>query len=717
MSELKKNFTYWFIFLPLWFYALIGPMVHSGYIGDDAYNSQIYGDALRQGITVWQRYFNEVSGWLIGAGRFYPIGWLNYIWFSYIDSMIVTKLVNFLLIYSGTVILAIVFIKLKKPDLFIKLFSLSLPVVMQFTMWMDPVLGWSFFMPGLFLYFVLSLLFLVLYLENGKTRFIFLSSIFYFLSLFTYEIAYPLWVIHALIIYSVEKDFKKVLVKGAPIILLGLFSIALYFFLQWYFIFKNYNVDHALGTYPGSSIHLDSIGKFLHAFAKQSLGGFPLLNSLKSLYIYGLEIFWSVSIFSWIFFVIGISYLYKKIFSKYINLQKKIKHNNSLNEPNFYEACIGLILIFFPAVIVALSGHQQVIIDETIGNTYLPEYIQFFGVAIIISSFLYYLFTWDLRNKFIYYFKYILLLFCTIASMLTMASNAHIVNLSDQIFKYPRKLLENSLQAGILDEVNIDDVIIRRYKFPHDNASNYSKITKKNLNICRLDESLYECLKSLFPNKFAGNKTHLSLSADTDTRSIYYLDYTENIQKTKNGGVFIDRISSLTFNDNLKLANMMSASKYVSIYSEFNKEKNVSKLISPHYYSKKNNFSEGITSAINNDKNCNLFWNREDHQDYKSSFWWSSEKSALSIFCHEENQDYDINLQLINTYDSKININIKYPNESHEYLLDKRLDIKHKFKSKKGLSSIELLYDIDDIANENQSTIILWRLKEVSLTK
>ena len=73
-SLLLKNPVYWFIFLPLWFYLLIGPMVHSGYTGDDAYNSQIYGDVLRQGITVWQRYYNEVSGWLTGAGRFYPFG-------------------------------------------------------------------------------------------------------------------------------------------------------------------------------------------------------------------------------------------------------------------------------------------------------------------------------------------------------------------------------------------------------------------------------------------------------------------------------------------------------------------------------------------------------------------------------------------------------------------------------------------------------------------
>ena len=717
MNKLIKNPIYWFIFLPLWFYIIIGPMLYSGYIGDDAYNSQIYGDIFLQEITIWERFYNEVSGWLVGAGRFYPLGWLNYVWFYYIDNIFVTKLINFLLIYLGTIVLAIIFFKLKKEDLFIKLFTLSLPVIMQFTMWMDPVLGWSFFMPGLFLYLVLSLLFLLFYIDSGKTHFIFLSCLFYLFSLITYEIAYPLWIIHVLIIYSVERDFKKVLIKGAPIILLGLFAIVSYFFFQWYFIFKTYNVDHTLGTYPGSSIHLESISKVFQAFAKQSLGGFPFLNSLKSLYIYGLDIFWSISIFSWSLFIIGICYFYKKIFSKYINLHKKIKHNNSLNKPNLYDVCFGLLLIFLPAAVVALSGHQQVIIDETIGNTYLPEYIQFFGVAILVSYLLYYLFTWDLSSKFIYYFKCILLLFCTIAAALTMASNTYIVKLSDPIFKYPRNLLENSLRAGILDEVNKDDVIIRSYKFPHDNAINYAKITKKNLNICRLDDSLYECLKSFFPDKFADFNPYLLLSEGIGSRSIYYLDYTGNVQKSKNGGVFVDKISSLNFNSNLKLVNMMSASKYVSIYNESNKEKSISELISPHYYLSENNFSEGVTSAINNDKYCNLFWALKDNQDQKSTFWWSSGKSTLSIFCHEENQDYDINLQLINTYGSKININIKYPNESHEYLLDKRLDIKHKFKSKKGLSRIELLYDIDDIANENQSTIILWRLKEVSLTK
>ena len=101
MNKLIKNPIYWFIFLPLWFYIIIGPMLYSGYIGDDAYNSQIYGDIFLQEITIWERFYNEVSGWLVGAGRFYPLGWLNYVWFYYIDNIFVTKLINFLLIYWG----------------------------------------------------------------------------------------------------------------------------------------------------------------------------------------------------------------------------------------------------------------------------------------------------------------------------------------------------------------------------------------------------------------------------------------------------------------------------------------------------------------------------------------------------------------------------------------------------------------------------------------
>jgi len=566
-SFLLKNKFYWFIFLPFWFYAMIGSMLHSGYMGDDIYNSQIKGDLLLQGITIWERYLNEVSGWLQGAGRFYPVSWLVYFWHYFVDSLILTKLTNFFLIYLGALIVALTLYKLKKQELFVLLVSLSLPVIMQFTIFMDPITAFTFLMPVLFLFLILSILFLVLYLEEGKSRNISLSFIFYLFSILTYEVAYLFWIIHVLIIYSYKKNFMKTLIKGAPLIILGLTSITSYFILQWYFIEKNYDLS-LNSTYPIFSLHLDSLGVVMHAFLKQSFGIIPLLNASKSLYHYGIEIFLNIPAYNWLIFFICIGYVFKSVIRKYLDFGVIITKGSSNKNPNLYDVSFGVLLIFLSAIPVALSGHQQKLIERTIGNTYLTEYIQYYGVAIILSCILYYLITLKSTNKSVYFIKYLVILFFTISAALTMASNINTINNSNSIYKYPRNLLENSLRLGLLNEVGKDDIIIRKYRYGHDNVRNYLKITNKNLNICRIDKSLYSCLSNFFPNISIKDKVDFSKSKDLIQRDIYYIDYFGKVESQKKGGVFIVKISTLHFNDEIELIKMESNSKNVKIYNQ-----------------------------------------------------------------------------------------------------------------------------------------------------
>ena len=179
----------------------------------------------------------------------------------------------------------------------------------------------------------------------------------------------------------------------------------------------------------------------------------PFLNSSKSLIHNGVDIFIKVPLHAYLIFFICIGYIYKLFFITHLHINKKLNSRVYLNNPSFYNVSLGMFFIFLSAAPVALSGHQQKIIERTLGNTYLTEYIQYFGVAIIVASILYYIITLDESRKFIHILKRVLFLFFVFAAALTMGSNNNIVNLSNSLSKNPRNVLENSIKMGILEEI------------------------------------------------------------------------------------------------------------------------------------------------------------------------------------------------------------------------------------------------------------------------
>ena len=156
----------------------------------------------------------------------------------------------------------------------------------------------------------------------------------------------------------------------------------------------------------------------------------------------------------------------------------------------------------------------------------------------------------------------------------------------------PRNVLENSIKMGILEEIEKDDVIIRKYRYPHDNQTNYSKLTKTNLNICRLDKALYQCLSNYFSKISLEHNVNLSNSKELSKRNIFYLDYKGNIQKKNSGSIFIDRILELNFNNDKELINMVPYSTKITIYNETLKQKNSFEHKKLYYYSLKDDFNK-----------------------------------------------------------------------------------------------------------------------------
>ena len=64
------------IFLFIWTLWVIFPMLDSGFIGDDAYNSMILGFLIKTGTPLWEHTFIEINSWAESAGRIWPFQWI-----------------------------------------------------------------------------------------------------------------------------------------------------------------------------------------------------------------------------------------------------------------------------------------------------------------------------------------------------------------------------------------------------------------------------------------------------------------------------------------------------------------------------------------------------------------------------------------------------------------------------------------------------------------
>ncbi|HIC76527.1 MAG TPA: hypothetical protein EYO89_01505, partial [Candidatus Dadabacteria bacterium] len=72
----SKYFRVFFdLLLLIWVVWVLFPLLDTGLMSDDAYNSQIAGTIITYGVTLWERLWSEIVGWAVGAGRIYP---LNY---------------------------------------------------------------------------------------------------------------------------------------------------------------------------------------------------------------------------------------------------------------------------------------------------------------------------------------------------------------------------------------------------------------------------------------------------------------------------------------------------------------------------------------------------------------------------------------------------------------------------------------------------------------
>ncbi len=335
------------------------PLLMSGYISDDAYNSLIVGSMLEKNQT-FVRYVLDLNwGWLNGSGRLYPIEHFSQTFlFYFINNLFLFKIIKLIIILLSIHFFRLNIIIFSKSKFLGNLCILILVIFFQFRQWHDPILGFAVLLPLICFFLFSSLYYFQIFLENDKKKYLFLSLVLYLFLLLTYEISYPLIILYIAITFFKSNLFKDIIFKPKYhyVILLLIISITIYFRLN-------------LGGRPYPSLDQNfTLVKFFKTFGIQIFSGlsFSYFPNLKINFLENLQIIDLYAIF----------YFLNNLNQQKINFKKILQFS-----------ILGIFIILTQSFMVAISGHKNDIINMGLGFGYLPVLLEYFGFSLIYLSF------------------------------------------------------------------------------------------------------------------------------------------------------------------------------------------------------------------------------------------------------------------------------------------------------------------------------------------
>lgn len=492
-----------FLLIPILIF--LSPLILSGFYADDMYNSLITGSLMYTDMSLWERIIAESKGWIFGSGRLFIFNWI-YIYSSYfyIHNVLLIKLICFFIV-SINCFLFLKIIQYFSKEIkinfhFYLTIILSYLLSVQFSKEYDPILAFTFLIPMVTFLNFLSV-FLLLKFKNNFICYL-ISLILFSTSLVTYELAFVFVPIVIFIIIMSHGKNKNSFLLALPFFLVSFALFGLTIYLKIFVIQSDIHPD---GTYPNANFNLNF--NMVISLLIQSISSFPFIQHFKYFGLILLSLF---------------------VFSYY-----KILHYDR-EIINSYRSflIVGLLLIFLPAAIVSMSGHQDYLISRGIGGSYLSSYIQSFGVAIIMAP---------LLRKFIVFRLGFLLIILLV--LINFGFNIKVIKSLNSSFKYPRQILVNASEAGIFDNFTDGTYIFRYMRQPSDYFWHYAQLSRKKIKTCELANINQKEIDATFNYIDCLSDMDARLSIDSNGNKIFDLKnvdaYVSNYILDKNGyGIF-----------------------------------------------------------------------------------------------------------------------------------------------------------------------------------
>lgn len=438
-------------------FYILSVLLKTGYISDDAYNSQISGTLIQNQMSLFDRTWNEIFGWMRGAGRFYPLSFgYTYPFFYYVKSLLAYKLVAVSVVIASVAFFALFLNVMSGSWVPGVLATLIAPALFQFRAWHDPLLGFAFLLPLVMLDMSVAFWAFAKSLTSPKRRWIWIAAIAYTCALMTYEISYLLCVCFAAIAWEQKRSVREALRASALFLGMGAFMVLLAFAL------KSKLNPYFNNAYLGVSIrwYFPHVYKtfFIQTYATLPLSWFLRAHDRLTGFLSPIELTFFLP------FAGALTYLLRQFRTR-------------LSARFFFG--FGLALLAIPAVPLAVSsGYQDQLIGLGWGIGYLPVYLQYFGLLVVLLG----LYqsgarALDARPRAAWGLAGVVALLITTIAVLHVGENRVVALGANRGFTFPRQVLHDSFKRGFLDSVPEGAIILRNARYPADHTWAYTTYT------------------------------------------------------------------------------------------------------------------------------------------------------------------------------------------------------------------------------------------------
>lgn len=558
---ISNNKTFLYLSILAIFLALIvlSPVVNSGFVGDDADNSLAGCHMSLRNQSVFEFTYPIYMSWVRNEGRIYPLSWYGYGVFSIFGRHVQLYKASLLLFVVINMMTFSYFIKVITRSTYMALLSLSLPALFfQIRLNNDPILSYCWMQQLLFLYVISSLIFLYFYLQNKKTYMLLLSLFAYGLSLLTYEITYPFFLLHFILIhyFSEERTFIGSIKIGLPFFLLSGACVLASILVRLHF-----HVPLSGGGRPYTPNY--DIVAFFVALAKQTSAAFPLSYLLFHPHgMFGSIFAYFKDHFSIHAVIIAAGYFV--LFMKVLNLGAKASSgpHEGLNRKSLLVP--GLLLLILPAVLISLSPRYQA--WSAWGDGHLNVYFSYYGlimVAIFLVDKLYHG-KMAIKKSHTAIFSIAFSVIAGCIGVVNYTTNSIVVDHINRTWLYPRKTIQNAMQRGLFRDVPADAGLFVDSSFIWDQLAFYRRYSGVKLKYVGFPGSYLQ--GTSFPDsKFEeGNPGKDITIPVSENENLYYLSYSG--QSKENGYAILGKVKNIV-TDNAKV--YTATSQKVYIYIEF----------------------------------------------------------------------------------------------------------------------------------------------------
>ena len=477
LTENRNEIAMWVVALALAAFMLT-PLLSSGFFSDDGVNSLVVPSAVAaQHSSLLREVANAYGGAVRAVGRFFPFATYAVFLFWFVNgNLALYKWLILLLVMADLALFGRLVRALTASPVMGVLAIMLPPLLFQFRFYSDPILAFGALPQVITLLTFGSLLAWVAFLRDGKKRHLVVSLVLYGVSLLTYEIVLPFFLLHLLIAwwYPQRTPLRDAARASWPFAVLAVCSAVVVVGVR-----LSNSIALAGGASGGNYTPNTDPFAALFAMARQVSAALPLSYHILLGSTNGID---GIRPFEGLF-----SYIGRYPASSMVVLAgvtafvaagvwmlrgtapaaapKKRSPGpaapRSISIPGLLWT--GAALLVLPATLVALSPKYQ---SEILwGKGYIPVYVSYFGTALLIIAGLGAAARiGSAKNALRIALAVGLAMALGALGVMTYQDNRIIVERFDRDWLYPRQVEQDALARGLVSPVPADSRIVMLVK-------------------------------------------------------------------------------------------------------------------------------------------------------------------------------------------------------------------------------------------------------------